>query len=66
MTLQTTWRQFKNFGRLDLAVDDGDGIVLALELDLVRGQGPEARQHRALRGKAHQIADFVIERAHER
>jgi hypothetical protein len=58
----------QSFGKegLHLAVDDGDGIIRALHLDLVRRKLAEARQHRTLRGKAHQIADFVIECAHER
>ena len=34
----------------------------ALHLDLVRGKLLETRQHRALRRKAHQIADFGVER----
>lgn len=53
---------------LDLAVNDGDGIVRPLHLDLARGEVAEARQHRTLGGEAHQIADFGIERgeAHER
>ena len=41
-----------------LAVDDGDGIVHPLHLDLVRGELAKTRQHRTLGGKAHQIAQF--------
>ena len=44
------------------------GGFFPFHLDFVRGQLAEARQHRALRRKPHEIADFSVEgrQAHER